>query len=348
METKSEIEFDESETYRPLPFSLLTANKNQMEKAREIVIKKLQAFIQQLKSEGRNIEIETEDGVPYYFNASEVEDYLNEIEQELSIVDSLFEYRLEWDIKIPIENTLYDTRKLDLIETIINHCFGSIVCQGSFKPSIYAATFVSGKICFQDVAGILLEDYEEDFVLEPQLSDIEIDLIEEDLNLDDQLTATGANLDHIGDKLNHMGVELKGIIAQRNTKKDIIDEYKANHEHLNPQKESLYAEVKHPKDSYKNRVNQRAAHFFINIVPQIAAFPIISIMDFDSYCPLIILGATGILGAATIVSLGLALAASILAALTYIVSWPIAAGMDLLEDCLDYERAHYPFKINVP
>jgi hypothetical protein len=323
METKSEIKSNEPETYKPLAFSLLIADKDKMEKARKIVIKKLQTFIQQLKSEDRSFEIEREDSAPYSFEVREIEDYLNQIEHELLIVDSTYEYRLEWDIKIPMLNTIYDPRKLDLMEAIINNCFGSIVCQGSFKPTTHPANFVSGKICFHDIARILLEaDYEEDVVVESQLPTDEFNL--EDIH---------GRLNLIDAQLTSLQSTLVDLNAHRN--KDIFEEYKVNRQNLYPQKESLYTEVKPPKDNYRNWVNLRAAHFFRNTAPEIAVFPIMSLWNSESYCSLIILGLTGILAAATVISLGLALAASIVAALIYIVSWPIAAGIDLLEDCLD-------------
>ena len=159
METKLEIE----SIFKNL------GDQNQVERARIIIMNKIHDFIQQIKIKNKPFEIEREDASKLAFNLDEIEVFFSQIEQELVIVENKPLFYLEWNILIPLSSKgqdffgkCFNVRKLDLIESVINSCFGKAVCTGSFKPTMMPFNnHVPGKVVIQDGINQILEMYPE-------------------------------------------------------------------------------------------------------------------------------------------------------------------------------------------
>lgn len=145
-----------------LPFQ---TKPDPLEASRKIIFEKLQAFINQVKSDEQPFEIKREDGLKISFAASEIQDCLSQMEQELLIVERGPFYYLEWDISVPLTDAdndqnyfgqSFNVRKLNLVEAIINRCFGDNVCRGNFKPSMMPVDgSVPGRVCIEGIAQII-------------------------------------------------------------------------------------------------------------------------------------------------------------------------------------------------
>lgn len=120
-------------------------------KAKNIIIEKLQESVRQFEIEGKPFQFKNEGGDLLNFEASEIKVCLNQMEDELSIVqEEPFDY-LKWNISVPFteanEGRYFNVRKIDLIEALINYCFGVPICEGSFKPGVViSANYVAGAV----------------------------------------------------------------------------------------------------------------------------------------------------------------------------------------------------------
>lgn len=170
METKLVIEpnasqFSESQTTKSLHSSLLNFDKNQVETARKIIIERVHAFIQQIKNTGQPFEIKKEGALKLSFEVSEIEECLSQMEQELWVVEREPLYYLEWNILVPLSDAshgqnffgqYFNVSKIDLIEGIINYCFGNTICSGSFQPSMMPIdNHVPGRVCIDKIDQIV-------------------------------------------------------------------------------------------------------------------------------------------------------------------------------------------------
>ncbi|WP_454783601.1 hypothetical protein [Legionella sp. WA2022007384] len=173
METKIEANLENLESLIPTSFydNIPGLSKIQVENARTIIIKKLQSFIQKIKNEKQAFEIEREDAVKLSFDEHEIEECFSQLEQELTVVETPPFYSLEWNMLIPLTapssqsqnyfGQYFNVRKLDLIEHVINHCFGNTVCNGSFQPTRNAINkHVPGRICIVGINQIVEMDSE--------------------------------------------------------------------------------------------------------------------------------------------------------------------------------------------
>ncbi|WP_392538643.1 hypothetical protein [Legionella sp. 227] len=170
METKLITEpnankLSESPSTEFVQYSLINFDKKQVETARKIIIERVHAFIQQIKNTGQPFKINKEGPLKLSFEVSEIEDCLSQMEQELCIVEREPLYYLEWNILVPLTDAshghnffgqYFNVSKLDLIEGLINHCFGSTVCFGSFQPTMMPIdNHVPGRVCIEKIHQII-------------------------------------------------------------------------------------------------------------------------------------------------------------------------------------------------
>lgn len=143
--------------------NVLLPYKNQVETAKKIIIERLQTFIQE--HQDRSFEIETKDAQKLSFTANEIQNYLSKMEQELLIIETPPLYDLEWRVAVPITDAAngeyflglyFDIRKLDLIEGLINDCFGKNVCKASIHATMMPINnHVQGVICIKGINQII-------------------------------------------------------------------------------------------------------------------------------------------------------------------------------------------------
>jgi hypothetical protein len=109
-------------------------------KAKKIIIEKLHEFMRQVEIDNQPVRFKNEDSDLLSFEASEIKACLNQMEDELSIISAEPYDYLQWNIAVPFnaanKGRFFNVRKIDLIEAVINYCFGGSVCEGSFKPTV--------------------------------------------------------------------------------------------------------------------------------------------------------------------------------------------------------------------
>ncbi|MCW8408839.1 hypothetical protein OQJ13_07625 [Legionella sp. PATHC035] len=170
METKLITEptanqFRESPATPSEHYSLIHFDKKQGETARKIIIERVHAFIQRIKKTAQPFEIKKEGAFKLNFEVSEIEDCLSQMEHELCVVERDPFYYLEWNILVPLADAshghnffgqYFNVSKIDLIEGIINYCFGNTICSGSFQPSMMPIdNHVPGRVCIDKIDQIV-------------------------------------------------------------------------------------------------------------------------------------------------------------------------------------------------
>ncbi|HHT0594704.1 TPA: hypothetical protein ACTXXA_003213 [Legionella anisa] len=137
-------------------------------KAKKIIIDKLQEFMRQVEIDNQPVQFKNDDSDLLSFEASEIKVCLNQMEEELSIINvEPYDY-LQWNIAVPFtaanKGRFFNVRKIDLIEAVINYCFGGLICEGSFKPTVVVSeNHVAGAVYIYNngiekiVAGVLEE-----------------------------------------------------------------------------------------------------------------------------------------------------------------------------------------------
>ncbi|HHF0524156.1 TPA: hypothetical protein ACTUT5_000593 [Legionella anisa] len=108
--------------------------------AKKIIMKQLQEFMHHIEIVDLPFQFKNDDGDLLSFELSEIKVCLNQMEDELSVISAEPYDYLQWSISVPYAEAnggrYFNVRKIDLIEAIINYCFGRSTCEGSLKPGV--------------------------------------------------------------------------------------------------------------------------------------------------------------------------------------------------------------------